>query len=332
MKLKKLQIRNDIAFLLEFAIDDFKGKYAGSVGGVVWAIIQPISTIILYWFVFQLGFKSQPVIGIPFILWLISGLLPWLFLSDTIANATSSLVDYSYLVKKIKFNIYILPLVKIVSGLFVHFVLLGFVIGMFALYGRSVDIYYLQIPYYLLFTVVILSGVCYLTSTLFVFFRDTIQVVSILLQIIFWTTPIVWSLDIMNTEIQNMFDLKLYSNAQNKYIKKLDNGTFEVRIPINNELKNKELVVYYVDENNNKQVYDVTIKDGYAIFNTNHFSIYTLAEKSSSTETKTPSITKEEKKEDIKNPATSDNITYYVILTAISILGIVLSKKLLKNN
>ena len=204
MKLKKLQIRNDIAFLLEFAIDDFKGKYAGSVGGVVWAIIQPISTIILYWFVFQLGFKSQPVIGVPFILWLISGLLPWLFLSDTIANATSSLVDYSYLVKKIKFNIYILPLVKIVSGLFVHFVLLGFVIGMFALYGRSVDIYYLQIPYYLLFTVVILSGVCYLTSTLFVFFRDTIQVVSILLQIIFWTTPIVWSLDIMNTEIQNM--------------------------------------------------------------------------------------------------------------------------------
>ena len=137
---------------------------------------------------------------------------------------------------------------------------------------------------------------------------------------------------ILNTEIQNMFDLKLYSNAQNKYIKKLDNGTFEVRIPINNELKNKELVVYYVDENNNKQVYDVTIKDGYAIFNTNHFSIYTLAEKSSSTETKTPSITKEEKKEDIKNPATSDNITYYVILTAISILGIVLSKKLLKNN
>ena len=77
-----------------------------------------------------------------------------------------------------------------------------------------------------------------------------------------------------------MFDLKLYSNAQNKYIKKLDNRTFEVRIPINNKLKNKKLVVYYVDENNNKQVYDVTIKDEYAIFNTNHFSIYTLAEKS----------------------------------------------------
>lgn len=77
-----------------------------------------------------------------------------------------------------------------------------------------------------------------------------------------------------------MFDLKLYSDAQNKFIKKIDNGTFEVRIPIHNELKNKELGVYYVDENNNKQVYDVTIKDGYAIFNTDHFSIYTLAEKS----------------------------------------------------
>lgn len=61
-------IPGDIAFVWQFALDDFKTKYAGSVLGVLWAFLQPMVTIVLYWFVFQLGFKSQPVDNFPFIL------------------------------------------------------------------------------------------------------------------------------------------------------------------------------------------------------------------------------------------------------------------------
>ena len=77
-------------------------------------------------------------------------------------------------------------------------------------------------------------------------------------------------------------------------------------------------MVYYVDENNNKEEYEVTIENGYAVFNTNHFSIYTLAEKP---------ITDNEV---IKNPETSDKIIYDFIIGATSILGIALTIKLLK--
>ena len=73
--------------------------------------------------------------------------------------------------------------------------------------------------------------------------------------------------------------------------KELEDGSFEVRIPLSEKLKGKDLVAYYVDNNGNKEEHEVTIKDGYAVFNTNHFSTYTLAEKPAETPDKTPDET-----------------------------------------
>lgn len=188
---------NDVAFVWQFALDDFKVKYAGSILGAAWAFLQPIVTIILYWFIFQLGFKSQPVKDFPFILWLLSGLAPWFFASEAISNATSCLIEYSYLVKKVLFNINILPLAKVISVLFVQIVLIIFTIVFYAFWGYFPDIYYLQIPIYLFYIVLLTSGIVYITATLYVFFKDVIQIVSIILQIIFWLTPIVWDFEIM---------------------------------------------------------------------------------------------------------------------------------------
>ena len=83
-------------------------------------------------------------------------------------------------------------------------------------------------------------------------------------------------LKILNVTDNEMFDLKLFSSGLNKNITKLDDGTFEVRIPVTEKLKGKKLVAYYV-YGNNKTEYPVTIDGNYAIFNTDHFSIYTLA-------------------------------------------------------
>ena len=86
---------------------------------------------------------------------------------------------------------------------------------------------------------------------------------------------------ILNLTDNLTFDLKLYSNSIDKYISKLDNGEFEVSIPIPEDFKGKDLVVYYVDENEKKESFevDLTSKPGYAIFKTTHFSIYTLGYK-----------------------------------------------------
>lgn len=185
----------DLQFLWQFSLDDFKSKYAGAAGGAVWAVLQPFSTILLYWFVFQVGFNSPPVNGYPFILWLVSGLMPWFFISDAIAYATGSMVEYSYLVKKVRFNIDILPLVKVVSVFLVQAFLLVVLVAMFLVSGRLPDLYYLQLPLYIVYMFILVAGVAYLVATVYVFFKDISQLVSILLQICFWTTPIVYRLD-----------------------------------------------------------------------------------------------------------------------------------------
>lgn len=76
----------------------------------------------------------------------------------------------------------------------------------------------------------------------------------------------------------NTYDIQLHSKSVNKYIKKLKNGKFQVELPISSELDGKALSVYYVDEEGNVQVHMVTIENGFAIFTTDHFSAYTLAE------------------------------------------------------
>lgn len=112
------------------------------------------------------------------------------------------------------------------------------------------------------------------------------------------------------------FDLKLYSETLNDYIRKLDNGKFEVRIPLSESFKGKNLVVYYVDENNKVIEHEVKInkEEGYATFETDHFSIYTLAEAK------------------IDNPSTLDNIHLSVLLGMFSLAGIICAVTLLKKS
>lgn len=171
MKKKVEKVVCNFSFIWQFAIDDFKMKYAGSGLGTLWAFLQPIITIVLYWFVFQIGFKSQPVENFPFILWLISGLVPWFFVSESVSNATGCMTEYSYLVKKVLFNIDILPFAKVISVLLVQLVLIVFTIILFAIGGYWPDLHYLQIPIYLLYMILLATGVSYFTATLYVFLK-----------------------------------------------------------------------------------------------------------------------------------------------------------------
>lgn len=201
----KLQTRmNDMVFIWEFSVEDFKAKYAGSALGCIWAFLQPMITIVLYWFVFQLGFRSHPVDEFPFILWLMTGLVPWFFLNEAVVSAAVSLVEYSYLVKKVLFNINILPLVKILSALFVHMALIVFTILFFVFFGYMPELGYWRLSVYLLYMVIFVSGMSYLASAVYVFFRDAIQIINIIFQILFWTTPIVWNIQDMPEVIQSI--------------------------------------------------------------------------------------------------------------------------------
>ena len=159
------KLKGNLFFVSQFALDDFKTKYAGSVLGFFWAFVQPVITVLIYWFIFQIGFKNGDVDGYPFILWLVSGLLPWFFVSDSITNATSSLVEYSYLVKKVLFNINILPVARVVSVFFVQLFLIGFTAILFIVYGQMPSVYWLQLVYYIVYMLLVCIGISYFTAS-----------------------------------------------------------------------------------------------------------------------------------------------------------------------
>lgn len=199
--------------IIQLAKNDFKTRYAGSFMGIFWAFVQPVVIVLIYWFVFEKGLRAgRQVMGnvdVPFVLFLISGIVPWFFFSDAWSNGTNSLTSYSYLVKKVVFKISILPIVKVVSSIFVHFFFIGLAVLVFWLYGFAPDLYTLQIIYYSFAMFVLVLGLSYISASLVVFIRDLSEIISILLQVLIWATPIMWNIETAISSDQIKFLFKL---------------------------------------------------------------------------------------------------------------------------
>jgi teichoic acid transport system permease protein len=196
--------------------NDFKSKFSGSYLGIIWAFIQPIVTVLVYWFVFEKGLRAGSVnlksgIEIPFVLWLIAGLVPWFFFQDALSGGTNALLEYSYLVKKVVFNIDVLPIIKVISALFVHLFFVAFTVVLYSCYQYFPDWYTLQVLYYSFAMCMLVLGLVYLTSAIVVFFRDLGQVIAIILQVGVWMTPIMWNINSPNLDLPRwvMIILKL---------------------------------------------------------------------------------------------------------------------------
>ncbi len=188
--------------LWNLAKNDIKKKFAGSYLGVVWAFVQPVITVLLYWFVFEVGLNSKAAdlrtgIEVPFVLWLMAGLVPWFYFQEAMNGGTGVMVEYNYLVKKVVFQIDMLPAVKLISALFTHAFFICFAVVLFWCMGYTPDLYVLQVVYYTFCMILFTAGLVYAASAVNVFFRDMKEVVSILLQIGMWVTPIMWNFESM---------------------------------------------------------------------------------------------------------------------------------------
>jgi len=199
---------------LNLARNDFKNRFSGSYLGTVWAFVQPIVTILLFWFVFEKGLRAGPQgfrdgIPVPFVLWLTSGLVPWFFFQDALISGTNTLYEYAFLVKKVVFNIGILPAVKVIANLFVHIAFVAFMFILFLCMGFYPTIYSVQVIYYSVAMICFVTGLVYLTSAFCVFFKDLSQIISILMQVFMWSTPIMWNINAIGLKGPLLYIFKL---------------------------------------------------------------------------------------------------------------------------
>lgn len=204
----------DRKLIKKLALNDFKTRYAGSYLGIVWAFIQPVVTVLVYWIVFEKGLKQgtdivTQGIQVPYLLHLMSGLVPWFFFSEALMNGTTSLLEYNYLVKKVVFKISILPLIKIIAASFIHIFFVCFMLLVTMCYGIHPTVYWLQLIYYSFCLFMLVLATSYSTCSIVIFFRDLTQLISIGLQVGMWATPILWNISILANHPVLAFIFKL---------------------------------------------------------------------------------------------------------------------------
>lgn len=211
--------------IARLAVNDFKKRYAGSVMGAVWAMVQPVVTVMLYAFVFGYIFTAKAEylasgVKVEYVLFLTAGLVPWFFFVEALTNGTTALLEYNYLVKKVLFKISILPLIKIIAAMFIHLFFLAVLLVMAWCMGCPPNIYWIQLIYYVGCEFILVLSISYATSALVVFFRDLLQIINIGIQLLQWYTPILWNFtDIMQTHVHDSDRLRPYEDLIKVFIK-----------------------------------------------------------------------------------------------------------------
>ena len=172
---------------------DVLGRYRGSFGGSLWTVINPLLLMLTYYFVFGVVLRAR----FPhddsksgFVLYFLSGMLPWLAFSEAVGRAPTVLVEHRNFVKKLVFAVETLPANLVVSGLVSEF----FAVVLFCIFllvlRRGVPPTVLWLPLLLVPQVLFTAGVSWFLAALGAFVRDLGQFIGFLMTIWFFTTPI----------------------------------------------------------------------------------------------------------------------------------------------
>ena len=200
-------LQKEHRLITAMAVREVRAQYVASSLGMLWTLIHPVVMITVFWFVFSIGFKAQPLHDVPFVVWLTAGLAPWYVFSDIINGSTNSIVAHAHLVKKTIFSSQILPVVKILSSMVTHAIFVLVLLFLLIALHMPFSFYYFQALYYLFCMMVLALGIGWTLSALNVFVRDVAQLIAVLLQVGFWVTPIFWDINMMSARVQSSLKL-----------------------------------------------------------------------------------------------------------------------------
>jgi lipopolysaccharide transport system permease protein/teichoic acid transport system permease protein len=172
---------------------EIRTRYAGTFAGLVWSVVHPLMMILIYWFVFSVGFKVKPAGDTPFIIVFLCGLIPWTAFSETLSASANAITGNPHLVKKAVFPTQILPVVHLTASMVSHVIMLVILAIVMLAYGMPFSVYNLQFVYFLLGMSVFCIGLGWIVAALNVFYRDVGQILTVVLNMWFWLTPIVWA-------------------------------------------------------------------------------------------------------------------------------------------
>jgi len=186
--------------VLTLLLRELKSRYRGSFFGYLWSLLNPLLLLAIYSFVFSFIFKPRIEGASPYALFLFIGLLPWNWFSQSLNESCISFQENSGILKKIYFPLEIIPLVKVLSS-GIHFLFAFPIIILSLIFTNHFSSSFFFFPFsfflHLLFTLFF----SLIISVLGVYFKDLKDLLSNILHFLFFSTPIVYSLDMIPNSI-----------------------------------------------------------------------------------------------------------------------------------
>jgi len=178
--------------LLQLVRRDFQQRYVGSAAGWLWGAIHPLVLLLSYYFIFEVCLQmSLPPGEVTdnYLMYLFCGFLPWLLFQETVTRSAGSLIEHSNLITKTVFPAEVVPVSIFLSSLIHHLIAMGVLLASAAIFVKlSAKI--LLLPIYMIFIGLLAIGVGWIVSSLHVYLRDTAQVLTVIMTLWFWATPI----------------------------------------------------------------------------------------------------------------------------------------------
>lgn len=176
------------------SLSQLKAKYAGSKLGIWWAVVTPLLLAVCINFIFTTVFK----VTIPnYTLFLLSGLIPWLFFNAALLEATNSFIANAPLVKQTMAPREFVPISTVLSNLLNFLIGFVFLLPLFILYNTQILSVVIMLVLVILLHFFFIVGLGLFLASLNVFFRDVNHLLSIGFMIWFWITPIFYSLEMI---------------------------------------------------------------------------------------------------------------------------------------
>lgn len=171
--------------------------------GSFWNVLHPLIQIATYWFVFGIGLRSgRDIDGYPYLIWMLSGLIPWFFMSQCITRGAAAIRKKGIAALKMRYPISTMPLEAVLIALYTHLVMIAILLVTFFFFGYLPSLYWMNLIYYLFYAVVLFTGLGMVTSVLSMLAIDFQKLISSLIRLLFYLTPILWSMERLPVWVQ----------------------------------------------------------------------------------------------------------------------------------
>jgi len=207
------------ALIQSLVARELKARYRGSVLGFFWSFVNPLLLLLVYTFVFTLVLPGvHPPELEPFALFMFCGILPWTWFSSSLLESSNVLIAGGNLIRKVLFPAEVLPIVTVLAGM-VHFCLGLPILAAFLIYYRvpvtPTDL--LWFPVIVLVQLVLTTGLALLLSALTVHFRDVRDLLTNLLTLWFFATPIIYPLSQAPPSVRRFLNLNPFTHLAVAY-------------------------------------------------------------------------------------------------------------------